>query len=61
MSQKNVEIVSAVIDYYNANGDLPWEMIDPEVEWVVGPAWVAGTYRGHDGVRVFFARIAEAF
>jgi hypothetical protein len=61
MSQENVAVVSAVIDYYNATGDLLWEMIDSEVEWVVGPAWVAGTYRGHNGVRAFFARIAEAF
>ena len=62
MSQENVEIVRIAIDYYNRTGDLPWDMIDPDVEWVVDPAaWVAGTYRGHDGVRAMFGRIAEGF
>jgi uncharacterized protein len=62
MSQENVDIVRVALDYYNRTGDLPWDMIDPEVEWVVDPAaWVAGTYRGHDGVRVMFGRIAEGF
>jgi uncharacterized protein len=61
MSQKNVEIVRGVLDHYNASGDLPWDMIDAEVEWNVGPPWLAGTYTGHDGVRAFFGQIAEAF
>jgi ketosteroid isomerase-like protein len=56
-----VEIVRGVVDHYNASGDLPWDMIDAEVEWKVGPPWVAGTYTGHDGVRAFFGQIAEAF
>lgn len=62
MSRENVELVRVAIDRYNETGDLPWELIDPEVEWVIDPAgWVAGTYRGHDGVRTLFGRIAEAF
>jgi ketosteroid isomerase-like protein len=61
MSQENVEIVRAVVDHYNASGDLPWDMIDAEVEWNVGPPWVAETSTGHDGVRAFFGQVAEAF
>jgi ketosteroid isomerase-like protein len=37
-------------------------LVDPEVEWVIDPpAWVAGTYRGHDGIRTLLGRLAEAF
>jgi ketosteroid isomerase-like protein len=61
VSHENVEIVRGVVDHYNASGDLPWEMIDAQVEWNVGPPWLAGTYTGHDGVRAFFGQIAEAF
>jgi uncharacterized protein len=61
VSEENVEIVRGVIDHYNARGDLPWDMIDAEVEWNVGPPLLAGTYTGHDGVRAFFSQIAEAF
>jgi uncharacterized protein len=61
MSQENVEIVRGVVDHYNATGDLPWDMIDAEVHWNVGPPLLAGTYTGHDGVRAFFGQVAEAF
>ena len=61
MSQENVEIVRGVVDHYNASGDLPWDTIDAEVEWSVGPPLLAGTYTGHDGVRAFFGQVAEAF
>ena len=62
MSQENVEIVRRLLDQYNETGEPPWGLFDPEVEWVIDPAaWVAGTYLGHDGVREFFARVAEAF
>jgi uncharacterized protein len=61
MSQQNVEIVRRVIDHYNA-GELLWEAIDPNVEWVIDPvAFVAGTYRGHEGLRNLFGVLAEAF
>jgi len=61
MSKANVEIVRRVIERYNA-GDIPWELLDPEVEWVLDPpAWLAGTYRGHDGVKTLFSGMAEAF
>jgi uncharacterized protein len=62
MSQENVEIVRSAIAHYNDTGDLPWELVDPEIEWVIdSAAWVAGTYHGHDGVRTLFSRMAEAF
>jgi uncharacterized protein len=61
VSQQNVEIVRRVIDAYN-EGEVPWELVDPDVEWVIEPpAWVAGTYRGHDGIRTLLSRLAEAF
>jgi ketosteroid isomerase-like protein len=61
MSQENVEIVRRFIARYNA-GDLPWDLLDPEVEWVLDPpAWLAGTYRGHDGVGTLLSGMAEAF
>jgi uncharacterized protein len=62
MSSENVEVVRRVAGQYNEAGELPWELIDPAVEWVADPdAFVAGTYRGHQGVRQFFARLAEGF
>jgi uncharacterized protein len=61
MSQENVDLVRRVIERYNA-GDVVWELVDPEVEWVVDPpAWVAGTYRGHEGVETLLSRLAEVF
>jgi uncharacterized protein len=61
MSQENVEIVRRLIERYNA-GDFPWDLLDSEVVWVLDPpAWLAGTYRGHDGVGTLFNGMAEAF
>ena len=62
MPRDNVEVVRRVGGHYNEAGELPWELIDPAAEWVADPdAFVAGTYRGHQGVRRFFARLAEGF
>jgi uncharacterized protein len=62
MSQENLEIVQRAIEHYNETGGLPWDLVDPGIEWVIDPAaWVAGTYHGHDGVRTLFSRMAEAF
>jgi ketosteroid isomerase-like protein len=61
MSQENVEIVRAAIDGYNQTGELPWDLIDPEVEWVIDPSGnLAGHYRGHDGVRVYLKQLHDA-
>jgi ketosteroid isomerase-like protein len=62
MSQENVELVRAVFSHYNETGDLPWELIDPEIVYVIDPpAWLAGTYRGHPGLKDAITRTAEVF
>jgi ketosteroid isomerase-like protein len=62
MPEENVDLVRAVIDHYNASGDFPWQKIDPEIEWVIDPpAFVAGTYRGKEGIRRLLGLLAEAF
>jgi ketosteroid isomerase-like protein len=61
MSQENVEIVRAAIQGYNASGELPWHLIDPEVEWVIDPSGnLAGPYHGHDGVRTYLKQLHDA-
>jgi ketosteroid isomerase-like protein len=62
MSRENVEAVRRFVDQFNATGELPWAAMGPDVVWVVDPgAFLAGTYRGHDGVRTLFERLAEVF
>src|SRR5262245_21449685 len=62
MSQENVEVVRRFIDQSNETGELAWELLDPDVVWVVDPpALQAGTYHGHDEVRTFMSRLAEVF
>jgi len=62
MSQEDVEIVRRSLDHFNATGEFLWDAIDPEVEWVIDPiGLLAGTYRGHEGVKTFLARIEEGF
>jgi uncharacterized protein len=62
MSQENVEIVRRFLEHVNRTGEPPWEMLDPEVEWIIDPTGLlAGTYRGQDGVKEFFERLRESF
>jgi ketosteroid isomerase-like protein len=64
MSQESVDIVRRSTDHYNETGEPLWELIDPDIEWVIGPpapAWVAGTYRGHGELKDLARRTAEAF
>ena len=62
MSQENVEIVRRSFEHQSATGEPLWELIDPEVEWVIDPTGLlAGTYRGHEGVKTFLERLMEAF
>ena len=62
MSQENVEIVRRSFEHQSATGEPLWELLDPEVEWVIDPTGLlAGTYRGHEGVKTFFERLREAF
>jgi ketosteroid isomerase-like protein len=62
MSQENVEIVRRVMEHWNRTGEPLWELLDPDVEWTLDPTGLlAGTYRGHQGVREFFERLREGF
>jgi ketosteroid isomerase-like protein len=62
MSQENVEVVRQVLDQWNDTGELPWELLDPDFEYVIDPpAWLAGTYRGHAEVSDLIRRVAEVF
>jgi ketosteroid isomerase-like protein len=62
MSRENAEIIRRSLDHFNATGEFLWDVIDPEVEWVIDPiGLLAGTYRGHEGVKTFLARIEEGF
>jgi ketosteroid isomerase-like protein len=58
----NEELVFASMEAFNA-GDVPavLETTDPEVVWEPRRALVQGAYRGHDGMRAFFADNAESF
>ena len=48
MSQDNVEVVQRFLEHWNRTRDLPWELVDPDIVYVIDPpAWLAGTYRGH--------------
>jgi ketosteroid isomerase-like protein len=62
MSDENVALVRRSLDHFNATGEFLWDAIDLEVEWVIDPiGLLAGTYRGHEGVKMFLTRIEEAF
>jgi len=61
MSQENVEIARRFVERANA-GDFGWDQLDPDIVWVIDPpAFLAGTYHGHDGVRTLVARFTEIF
>jgi ketosteroid isomerase-like protein len=61
VSQENVGIVRAAIDGYNETGELPWDLIDPDVEWVIDPSGnLAGPYHGHDGVSLYLKQLHDA-
>ena len=62
MSQENVEVVRRFLEHVNRTGEPLWEMLDPEVEWIIDPTGLlAGTYGGPDGVKEFFERLRESF
>jgi ketosteroid isomerase-like protein len=58
----NMEIVQRFVDHWNETGDYPWDLIDPDAVFVIDPgSFVAGTYRGHDGIRTLIRLTAEIF
>jgi ketosteroid isomerase-like protein len=62
MSQENVEIARRFMEHVNRTGESLWEVLDPEIEWIIDPTGLlAGTYRGHEGVKEFFERLRESF
>jgi ketosteroid isomerase-like protein len=67
MSQENVEIVRRVIaaNRSGSPGDTvekAMALTDPNCEFTSRLSSVDGTtYRGHDGIRAYFADLAEAF
>jgi ketosteroid isomerase-like protein len=58
----NVEIARRFFDHWNETGEPPWDRLDPDAVFVIDPeSFVAGTYRGHDGVRDLLRLTAETF
>jgi uncharacterized protein len=62
MSRENVEVVQRFVNHWNESGEPPWAEIDPDAVWVIDPSsFVAGTYRGHEGIRALLRLTAEVF
>lgn len=57
-----MEIVRRYLDHWNETGEALWAVIDPDAVFVIDPgSFVAGTYRGHEGIRTLFDLTAEVF
>jgi ketosteroid isomerase-like protein len=62
MSQENVEAVHRGVDAMNrGEPDAILDMVDDEVVWEPLRASFEGAYRGHAGMRRYFADTAESF
>jgi ketosteroid isomerase-like protein len=62
MSHENREIVERFLEHWNATGEPDWSDIDRDAVWVIDPgSFVAGTYRGHEGIRRLLRLTAEVF
>jgi ketosteroid isomerase-like protein len=62
MSQENVEVVERFFEHWNEAGEPDWSEIDPDAVWVIDPgSFVAGTYRGHEGIRNLLRLTWEVF
>jgi ketosteroid isomerase-like protein len=62
MSQENVEIVRRSLDHWNETGEPLWELLDPDIKYVMDPpAWLAGTYRGQEQFEWLKCRGAALF
>ncbi len=62
MSQENVRVFEAARDALS-RGDIEGflRLVDEDVIWIAARSAVEGTYRGHDGLRRFFADNDENF
>ena len=57
-----METVQRYLDHWNETGEPLWAEIDPEAVFVIDPgAFVAGAYRGHEGIRDLLQLTAEVF
>ena len=57
-----MEIVQRYIDHWNATGEPLWTKIDKDAVFEIDPeSFVAGTYRGHEGIRELLRLTAEVF
>ena len=62
MSQENVEIVRRSVDHWNETGEPLWELLDPDIEYVMDPpASLAGSYRGLAQFKWLNSRGAKLF
>jgi ketosteroid isomerase-like protein len=62
VSQENVEIVQRYLNHWNETGEFLWAEIDPDAVFVIDPgSFVAGTYRGHEGLRDLLRLTDEVF
>ena len=61
MSQENVELVrGSVLDWNERGVDAVLEHLDADVEWhPPSESMEPGIYRGHEGVRDYFGRLAS--
>jgi ketosteroid isomerase-like protein len=60
VSQENVEIVQRYFDHFNETGEPLWTDIAPDAVFEIDPeSFVAGTYRGHEGIRDLLRLTAE--
>jgi ketosteroid isomerase-like protein len=63
MQQENVEVVRRSFAELDRSGiDSALGYFDPEIEWTTTDAYIeSATYRGHEGVRLYFDTIAAEF
>ena len=57
-----MEIVQRYFDHFNETGEPLWTDIDPDAVFEIDrESCVAGTYRGHEGIRELLRLTAEVF
>jgi ketosteroid isomerase-like protein len=62
MSQESVEIVRRFVEETSDRRAVPWELVDPDIVYVIEPpAWLAGTYRGHAGLKDVLRRTWDVY